>query len=155
LAAIGGLAALSAKESYDLPLLHRVLLSIAILLLFLYASRWISENIKREDHATDALRTLDTQLRIDDLFPEFPWRLGKLRFYFGYQWVVVGLGLVAIATIIFLPARQAQPLSLRATSSEIILRVPAREEKFALRDADRALSAFHEELNKQQTVSSP
>jgi hypothetical protein len=149
LAAIAGIVGVTIKEGYELSSEQKASLVAALSLLTLYAWRWLGENIRREDHATKRIKEIDEELGIGDIFTEFPLILGERRIYFGYRFIVAGVGLVAIATVIRAPVRARHVLSLTYkpdAKSTIVLQVPSREQQF--NDIDTATNAFQEEAKK-------
>jgi FtsH-binding integral membrane protein len=68
LAAIAGVVATTTKEGFELSLSHKVILAITLLLLFLYAVIWLSDNIRREEQATTLIKRIDADFGIGDIF---------------------------------------------------------------------------------------
>ena len=96
------------KEGFELSPLQKGFLIVALFLLTFYATVWLGVNINREESATNTINELDPQFGIPCIFRVPSGWFG----WVGYQIIVAGIGLVAIAVVVYAPVRAVHTLSL-------------------------------------------
>jgi hypothetical protein len=102
LATIGGVVVLAGKGQFrfDLPL--RALMAVALLIIAIYACRWIGQNIEYESWARSDAQNIDKQLGTELQIPE----PGK-RWWGGYRGALALLAIAAVLAVILAPCSGA------------------------------------------------
>jgi hypothetical protein len=102
IASIGGVISLAGQEQFRFPWFpQRIAMAAALIVVTVYACRWIAENIQLEAGARDALVRCLNGLGLDER--SIPSPLGK-PVYAGYVTLLILLAVAAVITVLLAPA---------------------------------------------------
>lgn len=102
LGTVGGLVAFASKSNSDTLLScwpHRFLLLASVIVLAVYASLWVRQNLKSEEYLLERVKEFEIRARIrkqEEKIYGKPW--------FGYRLTIVLLAVAAIAAIWLIPS---------------------------------------------------